>query len=231
MSTWDVNTSPKTASITIPSGTYQLVCGGVSQDSSATLATPTGGTGVTWTLRQSIVVASYCSTYLWTATVSTAQTFSISIASAGSGLKFGFIAMLFGGSDGFGASGKANAAGASSLTFSTTGDNSAIGAVIGDWAAADGTSRTWRTVNSVTPTVGNGMERAYFRNSADYSAYAGYWSDAGAAGSKQIGLSAPTGMAHSTIGVEVLGTAAAGGYVRPKLVMATGFAVTRAASW
>jgi hypothetical protein len=202
---WNSNSSPRTQSVTVAADDVLVVLA-VSEDASTTLATPSGG-GLTYTLRQSVVVSSYTTAYVWTAQSATSQTFDVSITASGGG-QFGFNVLRFSGSDGIGGSSKTNvASGAPSLAITTTGANSAVMSISGDWAAVDGTSRTWRTVNGITPTSGNGGERTYHRDSAHYAVYAAYWSDAGAAGSKTVGVSAPSGQKYAIVAVEVLGTA------------------------
>jgi hypothetical protein len=93
--------------------------------------------------------------------------------------------------------------GAPSLSITTTQDNSAIVVANGDWNATDGASRTWRTAGS------SATENTYFRDSTRYTAYGAYHADAGTAGGKTVGLSAPGGQKYSIIAVEVKGTAAA----------------------
>jgi hypothetical protein len=80
-----------------------------------------------------------------------------------------------------------------SWAFTTNFDNSAIVCIFVDWGTVDGSSRVWRTVNGFAPSAGNGKELAYFRNTTDYAVYVAYYPDAGAAGSKTLGLSTPTG--------------------------------------
>jgi hypothetical protein len=119
---------------------------------------------------------------------------------------WGDIALRFSGSNGIGASAKANASsGASTVSLTTSQPDSAIVCFCLDFNGGSGASRVWETINSVTPTAGNGYEQAYTLDTGNYTIYAAYWPDAGAAGAKTVGLSAPTGMAFSVIAVEVLG--------------------------
>jgi hypothetical protein len=200
--TWNDATSPKTSSVTVAAGDALVVGALTEEGNSNTLTTPTGGTGVTWTLQQSIVLTSYTALYLWTALPS-AQTFTLSVArTVGSGL-WGFNCLRFSGVSGIGGSNKANATGAPSVAVTATGANSVIAAVIGDWNAADGASRAWLTAGSAA------TEQTYFRDPSTYTAYMAYYADTGAAGSKTVGLSAPTGLKYAIGAVELLGSAAA----------------------
>lgn len=200
---WTGTTTPKTASVTTAVGDV-LVVVAMLENHLGTLSTPTGGTGLTWTLRQEVAASpssDWCGVYVWTATATTAETFTLSIARGGTAVVWGFNCLRFSGSDGIGASSKTNTTGAPSLGLTTTGANSAIVVANADWAALDGTSRTWRTVNG---SVGN--ENTYFRSSTTYGVYANRHMDAGAAGANTVGLSAPTGQSYSIAAVEVLGT-------------------------
>src|SRR5688500_17869710 len=105
---WNTATSPKTASVTTAVND-RLVCIAVTADAASTLATPTGGTSLTWALAQSHTLSSHCAVYAWTATASTAESFTCSITRSGNtGNWWGFNVLRFSGSDGFGASAKSN---------------------------------------------------------------------------------------------------------------------------
>lgn len=201
----------KTASVTVSAGDILVVVGVTEDGGLYTLGTPSGG-GLTYSLQQSVVVSSYCAVYVWTATSGSSQTFTLSITMSGGTAGWGWNASRWSGSDGVGNSSKTNvASGAPSLALTTAGDNSAIVAVDGDWNAADGASRTWRTINGITPAAGGTGELVYFRDATRYTAYVGYWSDAGTAGSKTTGLSAPSGQKYAIAAVEVKGTASGSG--------------------
>lgn len=201
---WNSSTTPKNTT-TDPSVVPGTLCVlGGSEDSTATLGTPSGG-GLTYTLRQSIVVSSRCTAYGWTAPVVGSSTFALQCTRGGSALWWGAMALMFSGSDGVGASGAANAAsGGPSLTFTTLHDNSAIAMIVTDWSATDGASRAYRTPSGSSVFT----ELMYFRDVDHYGAYLGYYADAGVAGSKTIGLTTPS-MAFSVVGIEIRGTTAA----------------------
>lgn len=208
-SAFNSSTTPKsaTASLTISTGDVVAGAGG---DENAQLGAFTWGPG-TWTT-QTGVGSGNTQAYAQTATISpSAGTLTPTIADA-SGNFFGAAWVQFSGSDGIGAAATGNngtGSTAPSWSLTTLGDNSAILAVVVDWNANDGTSRVWRTVNSITPTAANGYERAYFRNTTNYAIYIAYWPDAGAAGAKTLGLSAPSTMRWVGAAVEIKGSAAA----------------------
>ena len=226
---WDNANTPKTTAAFNSAVGDVWVTGLIDESEQDTYSTPTNtGTAQTFTARGFVDTTDYTEVRAWTTVVAntlTSQTVSAN-RTAGVATKFNFNVVRFSGSDGIGAApaGENETVGtAPSLNITTTGDNSAIVVFVGDWSAADGTSRTWRTVNGIAPSVGNGYELTYFRNAANYSVHIAYYPDAGAAGVKTVGLSAPT-MKASIVAVEVLGTPAAGGtptYVmRPPTVTA-----------
>jgi hypothetical protein len=204
-------TTPKTtASISVNNGDIIVACGVIEgQASSTSDSINVSGGSLTWTKNQWVKVAN--NTYVLVASTTATSTTSITVSFTHVGntasLWFGGSAFVFRDSNGIGASNKTNSTGAPSMTLTTTQTNSAIVYVSGDWAAADGTTplRTWRTINSVTPTIGNGLERAYFRDASHYALYIGYWSDVGGAGSKTVGLSAPGSETYSIAAIEVKG--------------------------
>lgn len=208
--TWSVASGSKTASVTVAPDDVIVVIG-LTESNTYTLGSVSGG-GLTYTLEQSIVVTDYCSAYVWTAPSASSQTFDLSITISGGTGYWGFNVVRFSGSDGVGASTKTNvASGAPSLALTTGADNCAIVACVGDWNALDGASRTWRTINAVTPATNfAGGDITYVRDSSRATFYGAYWSDAGAAGAKTTGLSAPSGQKYSIIAVEVEGTAGGG---------------------
>jgi hypothetical protein len=197
-SAWNNTSTPKTISVTVAVGDT-LVIGAMSENSNA-WNTPTGG-GLTYTLKQNVNLASNCGMAVWTATSASAQTFTLSVDSTGT-QNWGFNCLKYSGVSSVGATAKTSSTGAPSLALTTTGANSTIVTFSADWAAVDGTSsRVWRTINSAVAT-----EKTFSFVSGNYTAYAGYWPDAGAAGSKTTGLSAPTGQTFSIISVELLGS-------------------------
>lgn len=212
-SVWNTTTTPKTISVTTAVDDV-LALGIMVENGAGGVDAPTGGTGLTWTLRQSIDIdINWCTTVVYTAVATTAETFTLSSTITGSGAFWGFNCLRWSGSDGVGASAKANVSGAApSLALTTTGANSAVATFNSDWNAADGASRTWR--NGET-------EQTYFRDAARYTVYAGRWNDSGAAGAKTLGLSAPAGQKYSIAGVEILGSAGGAPAIPPHLVMAT----------
>ncbi|HUS26088.1 MAG TPA: hypothetical protein VMY99_01950 [Nevskiaceae bacterium] len=198
-------TTPKTASVTTQAGDVVVIYAGT-EDQFSSLTTPTGN-GLTFALQQTVAVASFSTAYIWTAIDNvggTNWTLSIDVVNS---QEWGFTCLVFRDSDGIGLSTRTNVTGpaAPSLDIVTTQDNSAIITYNADWSASDGTSRTWRTVNSITPTNGNGLELNYERDAAHYTIYGAYYNDAGTAGTKTVGLSAPATQKYTIVAVEVRG--------------------------
>lgn len=157
-------------------------------------------------------------------------TFTLSVSSANSGTTagtWGDIALVFSGTAGPGTSASTTGTGTATVTVTTTQDHSAIAVIALDWIPADGSSRAWLTLNGTTPTAGNGLEQVYFNN-GDYAVYCAYWPDAGTAGAKTVGLSAPTGMKYTIIATEVLGTLGAAG---PAAALAASFTLNARPPW
>jgi len=229
-SAWNSATTPKTLSVTTQAGD-RVVMMACNEDGSNTFGTPTGN-GLTYSSLQSFTTADYAEVQAWGATDAAGGTaWTLSLGLTGGGY-FGLAAWVFRDSDGFGASAVgSSASGAPSLALTTTAADSAICGIVGDWNAADGTTRTWRTINGITPTVGNSLERNYFRDAAHYATYAALWDDAGAAGANTTGLSAPSGQKWSAIAVEVLGTATAANPPPRRQLVVPSAAVMRAAVW
>ena len=199
--TWTNTTSPKTVSVTTEVGDV-LVCFATTGYPDQTVATPTGGTGLVWTLRQSVTgVTGRSFVAVWTAVATVAETFTLSLARSGGTATWGFNCLRYSNATGVGASTKANASSsAPSLALTTTDAGSAVVVAVSDYDSADGVNRAWRT------GAGALTEVTYSRASSSptQTVYGGYHADAGAAGAKTVGLTAPT-MTYSIVAVEVLG--------------------------
>lgn len=205
-SAYNSSTTPKTVSVTTQAGDIVVVYGGV-ENSNETLGAPSGNS-ISFTLKDSVVLdVNWASAYVYTGVDTTGGTnWTLSMSKTSGGNFWGFTCLVFRGSDGIGASNKTNIdGGVPSLTLTTTQDNSAAIVFNNDWNATDGSSRTWLTVNSITPTSGNGLETTYNFSSGRYTAYGAYYSDAGMAGAKTVGLSGPGSQRYSIIAVEIKG--------------------------
>lgn len=207
-SAYNSSTTPKTVSVTTQAGDIVVVYGGV-ENSNETLGAPSGNS-ISFTLKDSVVLdVNWASAYVYTGVDTTGGTnWTLSMSKTSGGNFWGFTCLVFRGSEGVGASNKANINGsAPSLSVTTTQDNSAVVVFNNDWNALDGSSRVWSTVNGITPTSGNGLETTYGFNSGLYTVYGAYYNDVGTAGGKTVGLSAPGGQKYSIVAVEIKGVA------------------------
>lgn len=199
---YNTTTSPKTtASISVNSGDI-LVAYANNGDNSEGDISISGG-GLTWTQQQHVLVSNFPEVWLWTTTATSTTSITVSFTQAATASNYGGSVLVFRNSvGGVGATSQTtNASGAPSLSLTTAGNNSMVVCVSVDWNAL-ATSRTWRTVNSVTPTSGSG-ETTYQQIGVSFTTYAAYWSNAGTAGANSYGLTAPTGQKYSIATVEI----------------------------
>jgi hypothetical protein len=233
VASWDVTTGTQTVTVTTAAGDH-LVVFGITEDAGTTLNTPSGN-GLTYTLARSATTPFTTAAYAWTAVDAVGgSSWTLTVTrSAGSGTRFGVVVFRFANGNGFDASNVGSNAtnSAPSVSLTTAAANSAVAWANGDWTASDGTSRTWRTVNGITPTAGNGDETVYFRNAAVYTVYAGYWPDAGAAAANSYGLSAPSAQAWSGITVGVKGVTSSFTPAPPPAMVLPSVAVVRSTVW
>lgn len=218
---WDTTTSPKTTGsfdIAVNDAMVAVVAD-ENDNGDENYTTTNTGTGLTWTEKTESSGTSNADGWVqaMTAVVAGAQS-GITVSAtrtAGTASKYGVNVVHFSGSDGIGASATTSGVGGDtpSLSITTSFDNSAIVYLVCDFNAADGTmptpGHTHRTVNGFTPTAANGQELTYFRNNLNYTIYVAYIPDAGAAGAKSVGISAPSGQDSVVTAVEVRGSAAA----------------------
>lgn len=204
---WNTTATPKTTgSIAVNIGDILLAYSVIENDDGSDSITVAGG-GLTWNPVQTVHVTSFCNitvvAAVATSTTSFAVTFTHNLGNAA--YWFGGNVLVFRGSAGIGASQKNNTTGLPTLSLTTTVNNSAILNVIGDFAAVDGTVRTWNTINGITPTSGNGLETSYSQDPVHYALYAAYYTSAGNAGAKSTGLQTPGGQTYSIVSVEIKG--------------------------
>lgn len=190
-------TTPKTtASFDVQSGDT-LVAYAFDGNSSGAQTLSVSGGGLTWTLRAQVIVSSRCGLGLWTAPATSTTSMTVAFANTG-GDEFGGNVLTFRGANGIGVAGSSeNTTGAADLDITTTVSSSVV--VVGscDWNAVDGASRTWQT------TVGALTEQTYDFNSSIATVYGGYYANTGTAGTKSVGLTAPTGQRYSIGAVEL----------------------------
>jgi len=199
---WSGATSPKTTTTFTAQAGDVLVASAMTEDTPVT-ASISGGS-LTWTRRQVVNVTGYGWLSIWTATVDTTKTMSVTFTRGGNAGNYGGNVFQFRNASGIGASAKANvASGAPTLNLTTTQTNSAVVVASVDWAALSGTSRVWRT------NAGPFTEKSYANVSGAYTIYSGYHPNAGALGTYAVGLSAPSGQKYSIVAIEVKGNGVA----------------------
>lgn len=206
----DYTTTGSTKSITVttqPGDTLVVYGGGDTNGAIAlTLATPTGN-GVALTLLNSLVANSKSSAYIWSGVDATGGTnWTLSCTVSSSVPVWGFTCVVFRNAGGIGASSGVISSGVPSLGLTTVGNGSMVVVFNNDYGSIDGTSRTWDTVNGITPSAGNGLELTYTFDSTFITVYGAYYNNTGPIGTAiTVGLSAPTGQTYSIVAAEVLG--------------------------
>lgn len=210
-------TSVNSGSLTYATGDKVVILGGTGDAASTLTIAKSAGTATFGSFTQRQVISTVGSAYasVWDVDVTAGGTATITLTKSAGGNLIGasFFKVSAGTSDGYDTSAKAAiATGAPTLTYSTLSDNCALLVFVTDWNAADGTTRTWRSVNGSPAT-----ETTYFRDASNWTVYAGIHPDAGAAGSKTVGLSAPTGPKYSEVSIAIKGTAAGGAPVVKQL--------------
>lgn len=196
--------STKTVAVSVNAGDVIAVFG-VLASSTGVLAAPTGGSGLTWTQQQSFHPGSYSGLHCWTAISGSTQSFSVSVALASGTDHFGImVAIIPGGTPGNSATANAST-GAAAVNLTPNHKNSVAFCMVGDWNASSVTTRTWKTINSFTPTAGNGKEITAQQDSGQYSSYAAWWTSMGAPAVNSVGMSAPTNPKWTIVALEVAG--------------------------
>lgn len=196
-------TAKSIASATWAAGDLVVVMG-VTGDNSNTLTNPPTASGLTFASATNFPTntASRMKHYFWSATAASGGSGAITdaVSSADEGGVIGYVISNHGG---LGASPvPVTAAGPSapSMAITTTGPNSAILCSWSAWNRATG-ARTYLSVNGA-PTEDGYIDTATYGTSAHFS-----YADAGAAGAKTVGVSAPSATNWFVTAVEILAAA------------------------
>jgi lysophospholipase L1-like esterase len=215
----------KTATVTTAVGDLLVMQVYLGNGLQTATTTPTGGTGLTWTSRADTNTTSdtqHARIKVYTATATTAETFTLSVGGGSTTEYWGWHALRFSGHGGYGGIATTQTGGsAPSLSYTTTAANSSLVLMVDDWNAVDGTTRTGRS------TAGAYTETHYIRDATTLTAYSGYYANVGAVGAKTVGYSAPTGQLPSMTVVEVKAgtvTALSGNGATTSLALTTGTA-------
>ena len=201
VSSWTTTTGTvkQTSSFSVTAGDLLVAYGGTADDP-VTEAVSSSGVSLTWTLRQSSTATGFAPSYVWTAVAPSSGSVTVRFTRTGNYGSYGGDVLQFRNSAGVGASAITTGTGTPSLGITTTTDHSALVVYSSDWSAVNGSSRTWLT------SAGTFSEQTYFTTSGDMTGYGGYFGDVGTAGSKTVGLSAPSGQTYTTLALEVKGS-------------------------
>ena len=211
-SAYGSTSTPKTASVTTQAGDIVIVYG-AAESNAVSLGTPTGNS-ISFALQTSTgATGNYGPTYIWSGTDSAGGAgWTLSMSRSGTSAQWGFGYLVFRSSDGLGATDSIGSATSNLhpyLSLTSTQANSAIVTFLNDWDATSGGSRTWQTVNSITPTSGNGYETTYSYQNGAYTVYGAYYPDVGSTGSKTVGLSNLDNSNYCVVALEIKGSAGA----------------------
>lgn len=200
------STSPKTAmsAVSINTGDVLIGVGAHENDQGAALNITENGSA-SWVAAQASTLYSYCETRGWSYTATASE--SLTVTFTKSSAFFGGNVVRFSGTDGVGASAINNgSSGTPSVSITTTQANSAIVVIATDWNASTGTQTFTSSGGAGSPTALTG----YVGDNNHYGVAIAYYADAGAVGSKTVGMSDPTNQKWVIIAVEVKGTVSGG---------------------
>lgn len=203
------STSPKTVSVTTQAGDVVVVYAGA-ENGLSSFNTPSGNS-ISFTANQTVQISSsWAGATIWSGTDSTGGTnWTLSLSRVAAGEFYGFTCAVFRNSGGVGASNSTNGTsgtGDVGLSLTTTQANSAVVVFAADWNIDSGTSRTWKTVNGITPSNANGKELSFYSDATHYIALGAYYNDVGSAGSNTYGYNTGFQTKHSIVMLEVKGT-------------------------
>jgi len=190
---WDTGISPFTASVTVVAGDCLVVV--MTDESGGDIMTVSGG-GLTYTNQASLNTGN-ASVYLYTAFPVSGQTYTLTASNnlAQPAPVWGYIVLRFTGVASIGAKKAVDVASTSTptTTLTTTAGNSAIVAAL-NWTSSSGTTMTWSTATAGTFTS-EGTAHAQGQDS-----FCGFYANAGAPGTKTIGVASSDYSSASTIG-------------------------------
>jgi hypothetical protein len=188
------STTLSTASFTPASGTV-IVAKVCAADAGGTINTPTA-TGLTFTSRVNVGTASSSTRAAIFTAAGAGSAVTVTATFAGSAVPHALVVEVWTGAQlaATPAVGSvAVATGAPSGTITTAAANSVVTWISDDWAAVDGTTRTYRS---------SATEVAYHRVTGQHTLYTAY-QQAVAAGSQTVGLTAPVGQTYTIAAIEI----------------------------
>jgi hypothetical protein len=229
-SVYNTVTEPKTAGpFTLAAGDFLVVVAAFEDNRTPTTLVPTitttGAAALTFTKAQEVTTTSNCRVIVYySQTVTVAGSYTVSEGESSSNvLNYGIDAWAVTASGGVGVSNSATgSASGPSLTLSGVGANSAIFMVVGDWSATAVATKAYRTTDAGAYT-----EQTAQNTDGNYSSYSGVYKDAGAAGTKVVGMTAPN-QTWAIAALEILGTSGTTAPPNPLLRMLRQGGVQRA---
>lgn len=213
---YTTSTSPKVTATAIPFAVGDWVVVTASSEQAGTNAnvTPTASTGTfTWTLLSSSMVGAgtQSGAKMWAgqctaATSGGGATFSLARINTGTALLWGMTATKWTGVSSIVAlfTTAPTSGTASSIMQATTlavQASSSLQIAGNDWNAVNLASRSWQVVNGAAM-----VESLYVFDTGNHTAYGAYVVDAGAAGTKVVGLTTPATLRWVMVGVEIRGS-------------------------
>ena len=211
----NVNSPTSTLPATITSTAFTPATGEliiikvVTEDFLAALNDPiASGGGITWIKRNENKVASTCAAGIWSGIVTAGgSSITISITTINNGAAGGWFSMVVERWTGAQLDNTPStivaSGGSSTITITTTGTNSVVSYLVGDWNA----------VPPGTPVYASGATQDGLHDKSTGAFYTAYYAyqNAAAAGIQTLGLTAPVGRSDTIMGIEiqVAGTAPA----------------------
>ena len=201
---WFLTGSTSTKSISVQTGDI-IVAWAADEQAAGTLKIAIEGGGLTWTERKVGKGAGTSYNVMWTATATSTTTVEVKFTVSGAGEfggigHWGYNIFVWRGSAGVGAVEMVEkGSGGPLVSITTTAKNSALVMGNADFKAKEG-ARTYRTASAGTFT-----EQTFATGTSQYTVDGGYYANAGTAGVKEVGLTAPGEETYTTIVVEILG--------------------------
>lgn len=195
--TWATSLSPKTTlSFSALAGDVLVAVSMIAVNGVVTISN--NGAALDWTEQQSISVANEATIYLWTTILDVDRAgLTVTFTHVDDGWFWGGTCLTFRNSLIGASDQRVQASGAPSLDITTTRDNSILVVAVSDNSALDGGVRTWRT------GAGALTEKTYYHDFGGLiTVYLGFHANAGAIGTKTVGLTSPS-MSPSTVAIEL----------------------------
>ena len=201
---WNSTATSKTITgITVQPNDVVVVLAAKENAATKLTASNTGGGGMSFTeqvYQPGTTDANRAEAIVWTAIADGNKTINITVSLSSGTAQYGFNVQVWrNGAVGITFSNNSGTNGAApTATATTQAANSAIPMIVADWAAQDGSSRTYDQ-----GTAGSFIETDYTLSGRAYTIYAGYYINPGAAASETIGILTPNTQRYVLAGVEI----------------------------